>query len=363
MRTQRLEERFAFTGGTVDRTGTYPVIRGVLLCGAASSNGRDYPARAFSGDRIKRYESKSVYLNHAVKPGQPRDFRDKLAWIENARHRSDGLPIGDIGFNPKHPEVESVLWAAENKPAFCGMSHVAHCRFERKDGRDVVEEIVGVESVDIVVDPATTQGFFEQERTVTKIKLPAFAEWVAKHPKSTSAQCLQVKQLAEVYSEAEMDEPAADSEPGSAIDEAFRSLLHAHVDELLDDSQTVEDFMKKVKALHKAHKGKDAAEGGEEEKKPDEPKEEAKKIGYEKALTLCAEAKYVATPGEYKMLAKCESDAEAKAFIQEQSAKAVGETKPKSSGRTTATPPKQGEPVQEGLARSWTDSRFKASRN
>lgn len=361
MRTQRIEERFAFTGGTVDRTGTYPVIRGALLCGNVSANGRDYPARAFGGERIKRYEGKSAFLNHASKPGQARDVRDKVAWIENARHRADGMPIGDIGFNPKHPDAESVLWYAEHKPSALGLSHVAHCRYEHKNGRDVVEEIIGVESVDIVVDPATTHGFFEQERkAVAKIKLTAFAEWVAKHPKSTSVQCIQAKRLAEEYGESEMDSPEDGMEPSSAIDDAFRALLHAHVDELLDDSQTVDDFMKKVKALHKAHKGKSEEggekEGGEKKEEPAEKKEEEGRqvasIGYDKAIQLCAESKYNATPSEYKLLAKCENIEEAKSFIAEQSGRVV-ESKPRSMGRTVATPPK-AEPVQESrLIPAW----------
>lgn len=356
MRTQRIEERFGFTGGTVDRSGSYPVIRGVLLCGPSSANGRDYPARAFAGDKIKRYESKSVFLNHAAKPGQPRDVRDKVAWAENVRHRDDGMPVGDIGFNPKHPEAESILWYAENKPNALGMSHVAHCRFDHKNGRDVVEEIIGVESIDIVVDPATTKGFFEQEQPVNKIKLSAFSEWLAKHPKSTAAQCISIKQLAEEYGESEMDEPADDAEPSSAIDDAFRSLLHAHVDELLSDSQTIDDFMKKVKSLHKAHKGKDAekaADDAEEEaEEVEDEAEEGRVIGYDRAISLCSESKYVATPAEYKLLARCRTTEEAKSFIGEQAAKVrqVAEQKPKSSGRTVATPPPKPEPQTSRIA-------------
>ena len=345
----------------MDRTGTYPVIRGALLCGNISANGRDYPARAFSGERIKRYEGKSAFLNHASKPGQARDVRDKVAWIENARHRADGMPIGDIGFNPKHPDAESVLWYAEHKPSALGLSHVAHCRYEHKNGRDVVEEIIGVESVDIVVDPATTHGFFEQERkAVAKIKLTAFAEWVAKHPKSTSVQCIQAKRLAEEYGESEMDSPEDGMEPASAIDDAFRSLLHAHVDELLDESQTMDEFVKKIKALHKAHKGKETPEeeAAEDEMADDmeddaEESRKPKQIGYDNAIQLCAESKYNATPSEYKLLAKCENIEEAKYFIAEQSGRVV-ESKPRSMGRTVATPPK-AEPVQESrLIPAWS---------
>jgi hypothetical protein len=103
----------------------------------------------------------------------------------------------------------------------------------------------------------------------------------------------------------------------------------------------VEDFCKKAKALYKAHKGSPKeAEGGEEKpKKKDEPPAESTIIGLDKAMTLCSEAKYSATPSEYRLFAKCSTEAEAKAFIAEQAAKG-GEKPPRSSGRTQATPPK-----------------------
>lgn len=364
---QLAEERFAFSGGVVDRTDPErPIIKGALLCGPVSGNtfigegrerttvsGRRYLAKAFAGDRVQKYADRPVFLNHPAKPTDHRQYQDKIAVVKNPRHRADGMPVGDLAVNPKHPHAEQFLWDAEHDPNSCGMSHRAWCKWETSaDNYADAVELEEVLSVDLVVGSATTKGVFEHmEQAVKKIKIVEVSEWVAKHPKSTSLQCIRMKQLAEEAGDAEMDAPEDGAEPGGAIDEAFKALMHAHMDEMIDGSTTVEDFVKKVKAMHKAHKGpdkKDDSEDGGEKKEPKEEKakEESKAIGFDKALTLCAEMKYAATPNEYRLLAKCDSEAEVKSFVQEQAGKT--EQKPRSSGRTVTNPPK--EPVQETRA-------------
>lgn len=372
----QVEERSVFSGGSVDRSDpNKPKIIGALLNGNVSANnfigegknrqtvaGRRYLAEAFANGRVQRYNGKPIFLNHPAKPTDSRDYRDKIAVVENARTRADGMPIGDLVVNPKNPYAEQFLWDAEHSPNSCGMSHRA--LFKWRAGTDQFAEAVELEevlSVDVVVEPATTSGVFEHKEQPVKMKLAQVAEWVSKHPKSTAAQCLAIKSLAESYPVQEMDEPAADSEPGATIDEAFRSLLHAHVDELLADSQTLDDFMKKVKALHKAHKGPEKKEGEEGGESKEDKMAESKQIGLDKAVRICTESKFNATPRQVQLISLFTAESDAKAFVAEEQARAQ-EVKPRSTGRTVANPPK-GEAVQEGLARSWSDSRFKASRN
>lgn len=361
MRTQRIEERFAFSGGRVDRTGAYPIIRDALLCGSVSANGRDYPARAFAGSRIKRYESKSVFLNHAVKPNTARDIRDKIAWIENARHREDGMPIGDIGFNPKHPEAESVLWVAENKPGFCGLSHVAHCRTTRKNGRDVVEEIIGVESVDIVVDPATTQGFFEHTsgaKSMTTIQEMAKAS-------GASAKLKTLLGIGKYGTVQVSEEDTMGGEEGG-VSAAVKAAASAEIEECMasieagsgDAKSIVKACLGRLKKILHLHGDLNEKPEDEEPAEPtEEPKDEkpveSKSIGYDKALTICSEAKYMASPMEVKALARMDSDADAKAYIAEQTAKGA-ERKPVSTGRTTiAAPPKTTVKTEQRRIPAW----------
>jgi hypothetical protein len=54
------------------------------------------------------------------------------------------------------------MWDAEHEPANVGLSHNVLARTIRDGAITVVEAITKVESVDLVADPATTRGLFEQ---------------------------------------------------------------------------------------------------------------------------------------------------------------------------------------------------------
>jgi hypothetical protein len=56
------------------------------------------------------------------------------------------------------------MWDAENAPENVGFSHNVEAVVKREGEQVIVEEIVAVRSVDLVADPATTCGLFEQEK-------------------------------------------------------------------------------------------------------------------------------------------------------------------------------------------------------
>lgn len=363
------EERFAFSGGTVDRTDpNHPKIIGALLCGPESANdfvglgrdrvkvkGRKYLAEAFKGERVKRYNGGLVYLNHPTKLTEPRDYRDKIAVVENARHRQDGMPLGDLAVNPKHPHAEQFLWDAEHEPHSFGMSHRAWCEWRTsKDGFAEAIELTEVLSVDVVTEPATTSGVFEHKEPKMSSTFAAVAEWVTKHSKSTAEQIIKVKKLAAIgnYAELAAEEMAADAEAGDGVTEAIKTAAAAEIEECMSQAsspEAVKSCLKRLKKILHLHgdlnEPEEEKEGEGKEEKKKEGAMEHKQIGFDKALSLCSEAKFSATPNEYRLLAKCETDAEVKAYIAEQTAKG-GETKPRSSGRTTTNQPK-AEPTQE----------------
>lgn len=286
-----LTERFAFSGGKVDRTGKYPIIRGVLLCGAKSANRRNYKPEAFAGDRVKRYEGKPVYVNHG-QPNASRDYRDQLGWVENARLRDDGMPVGDIAIKPTHSIAESVLWDAEHRPSNCGMSHVAHCETKPgADGWDDVTEMVEAESVDLVVGPATTKGLYESKGNAVLFSFKRLAEWMSRHPKSTTAQIAKAKKLAEdmggmgLGDAPALDaEPATDADPDATVADGIKAAGHAAWDAMLDGKMDMAAMLSKLKDLAKDH-GKYTGDKSEPEKKeePESKAEEGKK-----PLTLAA---------------------------------------------------------------------------
>jgi len=75
--------------------------------------------------------------------------------------------FGDLFYNPKHPLAEQLLWDAEHAPHNVGLSHNVLARTTRRGKTVAVTEIVSVLSVDLVADPATTRGLFEEQSVQT----------------------------------------------------------------------------------------------------------------------------------------------------------------------------------------------------
>jgi hypothetical protein len=331
MGTKRIEELATLSASGVDRSGAYPVVRGVLLCGNTSANRRRYRKEAFAGDRVKRYESRPVFLDHGD-PRGPRKYGDKIATVENARLRSDGMPVGDLAVNPKHPLAEAFLWDAEHKPKSCGMSHVANCEtVTGKDGWEEITEVVEVVSVDLVTDPATTKGLHEHKaRTMT---LKEFAESFARLPKATAAQNLAVKRLAEMegMDAAPIDAPADDASPEEGIKDAFMTACMHLCKQAMDGEIDSKEFAKKIKKLVDSHGeingGSDSAappadDTSDDSEPGDDMPKESRPAPWD-VLRECQEAGYTPSAAELETLALQPDAAKRKAFVTEQKAKAA----------------------------------------
>ena len=136
------------------------IIPGVKLLGTVSKKGREYP-RAVMAKALPLYEGMRVNVDH-VDPGQRRSLRDRIGLIKNVTLKEDGL-YGDFHFNPKHALAEQIAWDAENAPQNLGFSHDTRGGSRNVGGKVVVESIDKVLSVDLVANPATTTGLFEDD--------------------------------------------------------------------------------------------------------------------------------------------------------------------------------------------------------
>lgn len=144
----------------VDRTAG--VIRGVKLLGLRSKNGRRYLESALA-EAAALYEGAKVNINHPKgHPLSPRDYQDRLGVISGVELRPQQGLFGDLHFNPKHTLSEQLMWDAEHAPQNVGLSHNVLARTRREGDDTVVEVITRVQSIDLVADPATTEGLFEQ---------------------------------------------------------------------------------------------------------------------------------------------------------------------------------------------------------
>jgi hypothetical protein len=136
------------------------LIQGVKLLGTLSKKGREYPP-AVIAKAAPMYEGMRVNIDH-VDPGQRRSLRDRIGIVKNVSVKEDGL-YGDFYFNPKHGLAEQIAWDAENAPQNLGFSHDTRGVVRNLGSRAVVESIEKVLSVDLVANPATTDGLFEDD--------------------------------------------------------------------------------------------------------------------------------------------------------------------------------------------------------
>jgi hypothetical protein len=138
------------------------VLAGVKLIGLKSRNGRRYRETALA-EAVVMYEGAKVNVNHP-KEGSfvPRDYQDRLGVVRGVEFRAGEGLFGDLHFNPKHALAEQLVWDAEHNPRNVGFSHNVEARLSRDENGAIVEAITRVQSVDLVADPATTDGLFEQ---------------------------------------------------------------------------------------------------------------------------------------------------------------------------------------------------------
>lgn len=162
-KSEQLIEYTSNAGGKLGLDKDQHVIRGVKLLGLESKNGRSYSPAAMK-QAIPLYEGAKVNVNHPKgNPGSPRDYQDRLGSIKGVRYVEGHGLTGDLHYNPKHPVAPALEHDAEFSPENVGLSHNVEARTTRRNGRVVVESIERVKSVDLVADPATTNGLYEHE--------------------------------------------------------------------------------------------------------------------------------------------------------------------------------------------------------
>lgn len=155
----------AFAEG-VTVTGT--LVSNVKLLGSVSRNNRVYSEQALE-DAARLYPGALVYLNHDDFDPTNRQVQELAGTVRNPRRvgqeiRGD-LQLIDFGEGVVSPAT-LVKALAEQMPNAVGMSHAAEGELKPVDGDgpDIVESLSAVHSIDIVTNPATTAGFFEQIR-------------------------------------------------------------------------------------------------------------------------------------------------------------------------------------------------------
>lgn len=140
------------------------LISGVKILGLTSRNGRVYPPDVLR-EAAPLYEGAKVNVNHVSKEAArlPRDYRDRIGTVTNVVFKENSGLFADFHYNPNHAQAKQLLWDAHNAPNNVGFSHCVEAVYHQENDLSVIDKIVRVISVDLVADPATTNGLFESE--------------------------------------------------------------------------------------------------------------------------------------------------------------------------------------------------------
>ena len=242
------KESIEFNGNhTVDRE--QHVIRGVKVLGSISANGRVYTAEAMT-KALPLYEGATVFLDHVSDPRQNRSVRDDFGTIVNVRLKEDAI-FGDLAYNPHHPNANQLLHWAENNNRKVGLSHSVEGRHTAKNGKQFVEEIYKVHSVDLVRNPATTSGLFESKENM-EIKdvegLKAAVAAVLENAElDLSGMAKALCDLAHPLLPAEPAEEKKDEEPKPEEDEAKKESIEALKEQVAELTKQIKQFERKDK--------------------------------------------------------------------------------------------------------------------
>lgn len=262
-KTVSLLETVYSTGLKVDRENG--VIHGVKVLGRESRNNREYTPKAVA-DAIKLYEGRAVNVDHPELKERLRErgIMEAFGELRGVQERADGV-YADLHFIKSHPATPVIAEMAERFPDKLGLSHNADGKTKPgRGGKLLVESISRVVSVDLVRDPATTNGLFESKETPVPITLREALEKA-------------FPGLADTCGLLEMDGMGAMTvdAPADATGEdytwsAFRSAIMGALD---DDGLDTSATMKKIGVILKAYDKLSA--GPKEDKKTETPKEEA----------------------------------------------------------------------------------------
>lgn len=246
------------------------IIKGVKLLGRVSKNGREYSEHALS-QAVTLYENKKINIGHPDRntPDKERGLSEWWGVVRNVHRGEDGDVYGDIHYRQQHAETPALLEAAEKFPEHFGLSQNAEGQKTRQGSKIIVETIDLVRSLDVVTNPATTNGLFEsEERTVKKTIKQIFESLDAAKFKGKPGAMKLLEDDGAAYGNAPMDIPE-EASVDDQVDSAFRAMACAVID---DDSLDDKAKVAKIKDILAA-KAK-LTSGAEDKAVDDEPGDE-----------------------------------------------------------------------------------------
>lgn len=171
----QLVERVQFAAGPNFRIDPEAgVVYGVKILGEKSRNGHGYPLET-RRKAAPLYEGMPVNIDHVDKTGHSRSATTRFGVVKNPTAEADGN-YAEIHYLKSHPFANQFVEAAQRMPQLLGMSHHAEGELKAVGGVKVVAEITKVRSVDVVADPATVNGLFEDVEVQEEVQVTETVE-------------------------------------------------------------------------------------------------------------------------------------------------------------------------------------------
>jgi ribosomal protein L12E/L44/L45/RPP1/RPP2 len=354
--TQRQE------GLTVDTE--HAVIHGVRVLGLSSANGRDYLAAAVKA-ALPLYEGRPTNCDHPTRAGEPTTIARRNGWLAAARQDTDGGMRADWHLIKSHPMTAMILEVAQRNPSLLGLSHNVSGKVRRENGREIVEAIEVVHSVDCVADPATVKGLHEgislnhlrnrrgTESTMSTTVRQLIESLKDRRPRYAAA----LREMAEAgimsgdtAMEAPPESPAGEADHEAALKAGFRAAVMAIMD---DDSLDMSAKLKKMRDVLRAEEKLLGGNGeGDKKEGSDMPAtEESRKLKLENTgLKLLLEAGVKPNKVIIRALSSCTTEAEMRELIEESrngTGAAGGPQRPRSAAPPAPAPGNGSRTVQE----------------
>lgn len=232
------------------------IIRDVKILGQVSKNGREYATKAMQ-EAVKLYEGADVNVNHVdAKEKGSRSVLEGVGWLVGVHHddKRNGV-YGDLHLLKTHAVTPVLFEAAERRPERFGLSHHADGSVVHRGRKVIIESIEKVHSVDLVQNPATTNGLFEhvEDKKGQTMKLKEYVEQIdAKNELQPILLKLLESDAMAPMASAEM--PAEAPEPSSGGDDPIKAAFHQAVNAVLQDSSMdTKAMLKKIGDILKAY--------------------------------------------------------------------------------------------------------------
>ncbi|HEY6114775.1 MAG TPA: hypothetical protein VI172_02350, partial [Candidatus Dormibacteraeota bacterium] len=171
-----------------------------------------------------------------------------------------------------------------------------------RNGREVVESLTSVSSIDCVAQPATVAGMYESRSNPVKKKVTELHEQLKKSRPEYARALKEMAEAGVMSPGAMMDEPAGDAmatDHRQALKDACKAVLD---DESLSEEEMIQKIKKILKIINGGSKGGDvpdfggdddaADDDGEDKGKKEESKKEAAELAQlrtEKRVRVAAE--------------------------------------------------------------------------